>query len=102
MIEAKNQWIKDQSEEIEQNLNRHNSRKAFEVVKKLTGAQGDETKRKQASVIEDKNGTLLTKVEDIMSRWKDYCKELYNYPIHKDLQVLEEAAQERRRGHPDF
>ena len=65
LIEAKNQWIKDQSEEIEQNLNHHNSKKAFEVVKNLTGAQGGETKRKHASAIEDKNGTLLTKVEDV-------------------------------------
>ena len=54
-------------------------------MKKLTGAQGDETKRKQASVIEDKNG-------DVMSRWKDYCEERYNYLIQKDLQVLDEAA----------
>ena len=27
-----------------------------------------------------------------MSRWKDYCEEPYNYPIQKDLQVLDEAA----------
>ena len=92
LIEANNQWIKDQSEETEQNLSRHNSKKAFEIVKKLTGAQGDETKKKQASVIEDRNGTLLTKVEDVISRWKDYCEEPYNYPIQRDLQVLDEAA----------
>ena len=92
--EAKNIWIEVQTKEIEENLSRHNTRKAYDVVKTLSGAQMNETKCKQANVIEDKNGTLLTKGEDISNRWKDYCKELYNYEVQKDTQVLDEAVQD--------
>ena len=92
--EAKNKWVEEQSQAIESNLSHHNNKMAYEVVKKLSRGQRDEIKQKQASVIEDKNGTLLTKIEEVSSRWRDYCEELYNYPIRKDLRVLDEVVQD--------
>ena len=32
-------------------------------------------------VIENKDGELLTEKEEVLKRWTEYCKELYNYPI---------------------
>ncbi|XP_063588657.1 uncharacterized protein LOC134765796 [Penaeus indicus] len=52
-----------------------------------------EIKRKPANVIEDSKGKLLTKVDETTKRWKEYCEELYNYEIEKDLQVLGESVQ---------
>eukprot|EP00795_Rhopilema_esculentum_P009281 gene9281-16975_t len=57
----------------------------------------DETKRKQAGIIEDKDETLLTKSDDICRRWKNYCEELFNYNIQKDQEVLKEQVTEERQ-----
>jgi len=95
--EAKNKWIMRQSNEIEENLSRNNTKKAYEVVKKLCGAQKDEIKKKQTGIIEDKDGNLLTKSDDILKRWKDYCEELFNYDIQKNNQVLEEEKVEEQQ-----
>ena len=57
----------------------------------------DETKRKQACIIEDKDGTLLTKSDDICRRWKNYCEELFNFNIQKDQEVLKEQVTEERQ-----
>ncbi|XP_063588658.1 uncharacterized protein LOC134765797 [Penaeus indicus] len=63
------------------------------VVKKLCDTQIVEIKRKPANVIEDSKGKLITKVDETTKRWKEYCEELYNYEIEKDLQVLGESVQ---------
>ncbi|KAG1666259.1 Phosphatidylethanolamine-binding F40A3.3 [Nymphon striatum] len=60
---TKNEWIEKQTKEIEDNMNLHNSKKAYEIVTKLCRTNMDNTKRRQASVIEDKDGNLLTKSE---------------------------------------
>ena len=38
-------------------------------------------------------GQLLMKDDKILKRWKEYCKELYNYKIQKDVRVLNESVQ---------
>eukprot|EP00795_Rhopilema_esculentum_P014901 gene14902-6041_t len=94
---AKNKWIISQAQDIEENLRRNNTKKAYETVKKLCGSYMDETKRKQAGIIEDKDGTLLTKSDDICRRWKNYCEELFNCNIQKDQEVLKEQVTEERQ-----
>ncbi len=69
----------------------------------LCGTQIDGTKWKQASLIEDSNGKLLTKDNEILRRWQEYSEELYNYELRKDLRVLEEPTQtEERREEEDI
>jgi len=34
--------------------------------------------------IEDKDGKLLTNIDDILARWKEYCEELYNHEVQID------------------
>jgi len=86
--------LEGQTKDIEESLHRNNTKKAYTIVKELCGTQVGGTKTKQTSVVEDKDGQLLTKKEEITRRWKDYCEELYNYNIPKDRQVLDEPLQQ--------
>ena len=95
--EAREEWMNKECEKIENSLNNNNSKKAFEIVQKLT-----KKSEKRMSVIEDKNGVLLTKPEEVCKRWYEYCQELYNYEINTDTEYLKmlkkEAARVEERG----
>jgi len=69
--EAKELWINDQCKEIEQNIRVNNSQKAFDMVNTLTRKWQPKIKS-----IKDKDGKLLTSIDDILARWKEYCEEL--------------------------
>ena len=65
------------------------------------------TKNCRSSTIQDKSGKCLTEEKEILSRWTEYCSELYNYescgdnavldcsqPLEEDLQpILREEAE---------
>ena len=93
LAETKNKWIENQAGEIEENLSKNNTKIAYKIVKKLCDMDMEGIKRRPAGVIEDRNGNLLTKNEEITKRWKEYCEELYNYVIQKDLRVMDEPVQ---------
>ena len=38
--------------------------------------------------MEIKNGNILTEDSEIVKRWKEYCKELYKYPINPYENIL--------------
>ena len=71
---AKEDWIVAQCEEIETWLNKNNSKRAYQLVK-------DPTSEKQGRSLtdQDKSGKCLTEEKEILSRWTEYCSELYNY-----------------------
>lgn len=69
----------NQCKEIEHNIKVNNSKKAFDVVKTLTRKWQPKMK-----AIEDKDGKLLTNIDDILARWKEYCEELYNHEVQID------------------
>ena len=71
---AKENWIGAQCEEIETCLNKNNSKRAYQLVKDLTLE-----KQGRSSTIQDKSGKCLTEEKEILSRWTEYCSELYNY-----------------------
>ena len=71
---AKEDWIGSQCEEIEACLNKNNSKRAYQLVKDLTSE-----KQGRSSAIQDKSGKCLTEEKEILSRWTEYCSELYNY-----------------------
>ncbi|XP_069982173.1 craniofacial development protein 2-like [Penaeus vannamei] len=87
--EAKEMWINEQYKEIEQSIKLNNSKKAFNIVKALTQKWRPKTK-----VIEDKDGNLLTNIDDILTRWKEYCEELYNHEVQKDPEILTRLTKE--------
>ena len=81
---AKEDWIGAQCEEIETCLNKNNSKKAYQLVKDLTSE-----KQGRSSTIQDKSGKCLTEEKEILSRWTEYCSELYNYESCGDNAVLD-------------
>ena len=74
MKKAKEDWIGVQCEEIVTCLNKNNSKRAYQLVKGLTSEKQD-----RSSNIQDKSGKCLTEENEILSRWTEYCSELYNY-----------------------
>ena len=56
----------------------------YQLVKDLTSE-----KQGSSKTILDKSGKCLTEEQEILSRWTDYCSELYNYEIYGDNTVLD-------------
>ena len=81
---AKEDWIGAQCEEIETCLNKNNSKRVYQLVKDLTSE-----KQGRFSAIQDKSGKCLTEEKEILSRWTEYCSELYNYESCGDNAVLD-------------
>ena len=84
MKKAKEDWIGAQSEETETCLNKNNSKRAYQLVKDLTSE-----KQGRSSTIQDISGKCLTEEKEILSRWTEYCSELYNYESCGDNAVLD-------------
>ena len=38
--------------------------------------------------VESRNSNIITEDSEIVKRWTEYCKELYNYPINPDENIL--------------
>ena len=69
---AKETWTEEQCQGIEENLQKKNSKKAYQLVKELTSS-----KQGRTATIQDKTGKCLTVERDILKRWTEYCSELY-------------------------
>ena len=79
VMKAKEDWIGAQCEEIKTCLNKNNSKRAYQLVKDLTAE-----KQGRSSTIQDKS-----EEKEILSRWTEYCSELYNCESCEDNAVLE-------------
>ena len=80
---AKENWIGEQRSEIEENLKKNNSKRAYELVKDLTTV-----KQGKVTTVQDRSGKCLTEERQILNRWTEYCSELYNYKANGDQSVL--------------
>ena len=80
---AKNQWVEEQVNELEKNMEKNNSRKAYDIIKKLT-----KERQSRINVIENKAGEILTNPDDVRNRWKEYCEELYNHKAITDKTLI--------------
>ena len=81
--QAKENWTEEQCEEIDTNLTKNNTKRASQIVKDLTT-----TKKGRASTIHDKCGKSLTEDQEILTRWTEYCSDLYNHETQGDCAVL--------------
>ena len=70
---AKEDWINQQCKEIDACLNKNNSKKVYQLVDLTSEKQGRPT------TIQDKSGKCLTEEQEILSRWTEYCSQLYSY-----------------------
>ena len=75
---------KQPTNQIETCLNKNNSKREYQLVKDLTSEKQD-----RSSTIQDKSGKCLTEEKEILSRWTEYCSELYNYESCGDNAVLD-------------
>ena len=74
LVKARGTWIEERCQEIDDSLGKNNNKKAYQLVKDLTGS-----KQGRTTTIQDKNGKRLTEDRDILNRWTEYCSELYNH-----------------------
>ena len=97
MKKAKDNWIGEQCSEIEENLRKNNSKRAYHLVKDLTTV-----KQGKASTVQDHSGKYLTEEQQILNSWTKYCSELYNYKADGDPSVLNYLQTDTEGGHPIF
>ena len=84
MNKAKEDWISAQCEEIETCLTKKNSKSAYQLVKNLISE-----KQGRSSTIQDRSGKCLNEEQEILSRWTEYCSEMYNHESCGDKAVLD-------------
>ena len=95
MKKAKENWIGEQCSEIEENLRKNNSKRAYQLVKDLTTV-----KQGKATTVQDRSGKCLTEERQILNRWTEYCTELYNYKANGDTSVLNCTQTDTEDDHP--
>ena len=83
MKKAEESWIGEQCSEIEENLRKINSKRAYHLVKDLTTL-----KQGKATTVQDLSGKYLTEEQQVLNRWTEYCSELYKYKANEDPSVL--------------
>ena len=66
MEKAKENWIGEQCSDIEENLRKSNSKRAYQLVKNLT------TVKQGKATIQDLSGKCLTEERDVPNRWTQY------------------------------
>ena len=83
MKKAKENWIGEQYSEIEENLRKNNSKRAYELVKDLTTV-----KQGKATTVQDRSRKCLSEEQQILNWWTEYCSVLYNYKANGDPSVV--------------
>ena len=83
MEKTKENRIEEQCSEIQENLRKNNSRRAYQLVKDLTTV-----KQGKATTVQDHTGECLTEERQILNRWTEYCSELYNHKASGEPSVL--------------
>ena len=71
---AKETWIEKQCQSIEENLQKNNSKKAYQLAKELTSS-----KQGRATTIQDEALKCLAEEQDILKSWTEDCSELYTH-----------------------
>uniref|UniRef100_UPI003AF7F4C9 hypothetical protein n=1 Tax=Thiolapillus sp. TaxID=2017437 RepID=UPI003AF7F4C9 len=92
---AKENWIGEQCSELEENLRKNNSKRAYQLVKDLTNV-----KQGKATTVQDRSGKCITEERQILNRWTEYCSELYNYKANGDPSVLNCTQTDTEDDHP--
>ena len=73
----KKAFLSDQCKEIEENSRIAKTRDLFKKIRDTRGRF-----HAKMGSIKDRNGTDLTKAEDIKKRWQAYTEELYKKDLH--------------------
>ena len=95
MVKARETWIEERCQEIDDSLGKNNNKKAYQLVKDMTSS-----KQGRTTSIQDKNGKRLIEDRDILNRWTEYCSELYNHKAKDDPEVLKHPPVTNIDSHP--
>ena len=76
--------VGEECSKIEDNLRKNNSKMTYQLVKDLTTV-----KRGKVTIAQDRSGKCLTKEQEILNHWTEYCTELYNRMASGDPSVLD-------------
>ena len=68
MKKAKENCIGEQCSNIEENLRKNNSNRAYQLVKDFTIV-----KQRRGPTVQDRSGKCLTGERQILNRWTEYC-----------------------------
>ena len=68
MKQAKENWIGEQRSEIEENLRKNDSKRAYQLVKDLTTV-----KQGKATTVQDCSGKCLTEKRQMLNQLTEYC-----------------------------
>ena len=77
-------WVGKQCSEIEENLRKNNSKRAYQLVQNLTSV-----KQGNATTVPDSSGKCLIEEWEILKRWTEYCTELYYQKANGDPSGLD-------------
>ena len=95
MKKAKENWIGEQCSEIEENLRKNNSKRAYELVKDFTTV-----KQGKVTTVQDRSGKCLTEERDVLDGWTEYCSVLYSHKANGDPSVLNCLQRDRKDDQP--
>lgn len=87
ITKVRNNEIQDQIIDIENNLAKNNTRKAYLLAKPLTT-----TKQPRININQDKNGKLLPDEKAATERWTEYNSNLYNHEAEVDENIVKEPT----------
>ena len=93
MKKANENWIGEQCSEIEENLRKNNSMRAYRLVR-------DHVKKGKATTIQDRSGKCLTEEQEILDRYTEYCFELYNKKENGDTSIPNCSPTHTEDDHP--
>ena len=88
-------WVGKQCSEIEENLRKNNSKRAYQLVKDLTTV-----KLGKATIVQDCSEKYLSEERQLLNRWTEYCSELYNHRANGDPSVLNCPQTRTEDDHP--
>ena len=84
MKEAKETWIQSQCTSINVDMAKGRvNKKAYQTLKILT-----KTTRRKTMIILDKDNKPITENIELIKTWTEYCKDLYNFKIKPDNNLL--------------
>ena len=95
MKKAKENWIGEQSSEIEEYMRKNNSKRPYQHVKDFTTM-----KQGIATTDQDRLAKCLTEEREILNQWTEYCTEPYNHKANGDSSVLDCPQTDTEDDHP--
>ena len=74
--EDKRRWVNELAAEAEEAAVKHNTKRMYELTRIISGKH----RNLQSKPVKDRNGTLLTRKEEQLKRWREHFQSILNRP----------------------